>query len=55
MAKDWRLPEYFRDMYRRDAVALHYAYIKLGGAMMLAQITSAAAEDYESQRSIYRL
>jgi hypothetical protein len=55
MAKDWRLPEYFRDTYRRDAVALHYAYIKLGEAMMLAQITSAPAEDYESQRSIYRL
>ena len=30
MAKGWRLPEYFRDIYRRHAVALHDAHIKLG-------------------------
>jgi hypothetical protein len=27
MAKDRRLPEFFRDIYRRDADTLHSAYI----------------------------
>lgn len=48
MAKDWRLLEFFRHIYLRDAVALHYTYVKLGRAMMLAQTTSAAVEEYES-------
>jgi len=55
MASDRRLPEFFRDIYRRDADTLHCAYIKLGGQMPLAQITGEIDEEHESQGSIYRL